>query len=217
MIINMFVGERLLKLSDIAREIHTGVLTRRIIFEDSELASMSEAETAALTSARILVPKAIADGVIDHSQLQEVKLKKEVKEKFRTHLGDVIMKLSSPYDCCVIEDEEDENLIVPSFCLRIGSIDEEYDPYFIMAYLTSASAWKQIEKTMMGRALSIISNESVSELILPVMTPEKRREAGERYMKTLEFRRTAGSVIKLEKERNDSLFLSMEVNGEEKL
>lgn len=206
-----------MKLSDIAREIHTGVLTRRIIFEDSELASMSEAETAALTSARILVPKAIADGVIDHSQLQEVKLKKEVKEKFRTHLGDVIMKLSSPYDCCVIEDEEDENLIVPSFCLRIGSIDEEYDPYFIMAYLTSASAWKQIEKTMMGRALSIISNESVSELILPVMTPEKRREAGERYMKTLEFRRTAGRVIKLEKERNDSLFLSMEVNGEEKL
>ena len=205
-----------MKLSDIAGEIYTGVLTRRIIFEDSELASMSEAETAALTSARILVPKAIADGVIDHSQLQEVKLKKEVKEKFRTHLGDVIMKLSSPYDCCVIEDEEDENLIVPSFCLRIGSIDEDYDPYFIMAYLTSASAWKQIEKTMMGRALSIISNESVSELILPVMTPEKRREAGERYMKTLEFRRTAGRVIKLEKERNDSLFLSMEVNGEEK-
>ena len=217
MIINMFVGERLLKLSDIAREIHTGVLTRRIIFEDSELASMSEAETAALTSARILVPKAIADGVIDHSQLQEVKLKKEVKEKFRTHLGDVIMKLSSPYDCCVIEDEEDENLIVPSFCLRIGSIDEEYDPYFIMAYLTSASAWKQIEKTMMGRALSIISNESVSELMLPDMTSEQRHEAGYRYKKTLEFRRTAARIIRLEKERNDSLFLSMEVNGEEKL
>ena len=205
-----------MKLSDIADEIYTGVLTRRVVFEEGELAAMSEAETVTLESARILMPKAIADGVIDPNQLQEVKLKKEVKEKFRTHLGDVIMKLSSPYDCCVIEDEEDENLIVPSFCLRIGSIDEEYDPYFIMAYLTSASAWKQIEKTMMGRALSIISNESVSELILPVMTPEKRREAGERYMKTLEFRRTAGRVIKLEKERNDSLFLSMEVNGEEK-
>lgn len=206
-----------MKLSDIAVEIYTGVLTRRIIFEDSELASMSEAETAALTSARILVPKAIADGVIDHSQLQEVKLKKEVKEKFRTHLGDVIMKLSSPYDCCVIEDEEDENLIVPSFCLRIGSIDEEYDPYFIMAYLTSASAWKQIEKTRMGRALSIISNESVSELMLPDMTSEQRHEAGYRYKKTLEFRRTAGRIIRLEKERNDSLFLSMEVNDEAKL
>lgn len=206
-----------MKLSDIAGEIYTGVLTRRVVFEEGELAAMSEAEVATLESARILMPKAIADGVIDPNQLQEVKLKKEVKEKFRTHLGDVIMKLSSPYDCCVIEDEEDENLIVPSFCLRIGSIDEEYDPYFIMAYLTSASAWKQIEKTMMGRALSIISNESVSELILPVMTPEKRREAGERYMKTLEFRRTAGRVIKLEKERNDSLFLSMEVNDEAKL
>ena len=206
-----------MKLSDIAGEIYTGVLTRRVVFEEGELAAMSEAEVATLESARILMPKAIADGVIDPNQLQEVKLKKEVKEKFRTHLGDVIMKLSSPYDCCVIEKEEDENLIVPSFCLRIGSIDEAYDPYFIMAFLTSASAWKQIEKTMMGRALSIISNESVSELILPVMTPEKRREAGERYMKTLEFRRTAGRVIKLEKERNDSLFLSMEVNDEAKL
>ena len=206
-----------MKLSDIADEIYTGVLTRRVVFEEGELAAMSEAETATLESARILVPKAIADGVIDHSQLQEVKLKKEVKEKFRTHLGDVIMKLSSPYDCCVIEDEEDENLIVPSFCLRIGSIDEEYDPYFIMAFLTSASAWKQIEKTMMGRALSIISNESVSELMLPDMTPEQRHEAGYRYKKTLEFRRTAARIIRLEKERNDSLFLSMEVNDEAKL
>lgn len=206
-----------MKLSDIADEIYTGVLTRRVVFEEGELAAMSEAETATLESARILVPKAIADGVIDPNQLQEVKLKKEVKEKFRTHHGDVIMKLSSPYDCCVIEDEEDENLIVPSFCLRIGSIDEEYDPYFIMAYLTSASAWKQIEKTLMGRALSIISNESVSELMLPDMTPEQRREAGERYMKTLEFRRSAGRIIRLEKERNDSLFLSLEVKGEEKL
>ena len=206
-----------MKLSDIAGEIYTGVLMRRVVFEDSELAAMSDAETATLESARILVPKAIADGVIDHSQLQEVKLKKEVKEKFRTHQGDIIMKLSSPYDCCVIEKEEDENLIVPSFCLRIGSIDEDYDPYFIMAYLTSASAWKQIEKTMMGRALSIISNESVSELMLPSMTPEQRHEAGYRYEKTLEFRRSAGRIIRLEKERNDSLFLSMEVNDEAKL
>ena len=206
-----------MKLSDIADEIYTGVLTRRVVFDDSELAAMSEAETATLESARILMPKAIADGVIDHSQLQEVKLKKEVKEKFRTHLGDVIMKLSSPYDCCVIEDEEDENLIVPSFCLRIGSIDEAFEPYFLMAFLTSASAWKQIEKTMMGRALSIISNESVSELMLPDMTSEQRHEAGYRYERTLEFRRTAGRIIRLEKERNDSLFLSLEVKGEEKL
>lgn len=206
-----------MKLSDIAGEIYTGVLTRRVVFEDSELAAMSEAETATLESARILVPKAIADGVIDPNQLQEVKLKKKVKEKFRTHQGDIIMKLSSPYDCCVIEKEEDENLIVPSFCLRIGSIDEEYDPYFIMAYLTSASAWKQIEKTMMGRALSIISNESVSELMIPDITPEQRHEAGYRYKKTLEFRRTAVRIFRLEKERNDSLFLSMEVNDEAKL
>ncbi|MDY4799087.1 MAG: hypothetical protein SO157_07075 [Bullifex sp.] len=206
-----------MKLSDIAGEIYTGVLTRRVVFEEGELAAMSEAETVTLESARILMPKAIAYGVIDPNQLQEVKLKKEVKEKFRTHLGDVIMKLSSPYDCCVIEKEEDENLIVPSFCLRIGSIDEAYDPYFIMAFLTSASAWKQIEKTMMGRALSIISNESVSELMLPDMTPEQRHEAGYRYERTLEFRRTAGRIIRLEKERNDSLFLSMEVNDEAKL
>ena len=206
-----------MKLSDIAVEIYTGVLTRRVVFEEGELAAMSEAEVATLESARILMPKAIADGVIDPNQLQEVKLKKEVKEKFRTHLGDVIMKLSSPYDCCVIEKEEDENLIVPSFCLRIGSIDEAYDPYFIMAFLTSASAWKQIEKTRMGRALSIISNESVSELMLPDMTPEQRHEAGYRYERTLEFRRTAGRIIRLEKERNDSLFLSLEVKGEEKL
>lgn len=206
-----------MKLSDIAGAIITGVLTRRVVIGDEELSSQGSEEASKLPTVRILVPKAITDGAIDHGQLQEVKLKKEVPDRFFTHRGDIIMKLSSPYDCCVIEDEEDENLLVPSFCLRISELDDNFDPYFIMAFLTSASAWKQIKKTMTGRTLSIISNESVSELILPDMTTEQMHVVAGRYRKTLEFRRTASNIIRLEKERNDSYFLSLEADGEQKL
>ena len=115
-----------MKIRDIADEIITGVLTRRVVWEEGN------GDPSLLKSEKILVPKAINDGLIDHSLLQEVKLYKEVKDKFYTKKGDVIMKLSTPYDSCVIEKEEDEGLIVPSFSLIIRKINPKYNPYFVI-------------------------------------------------------------------------------------
>ena len=80
-----------MKIRDIADEIITGVLTRRVVWEEGN------GDPSLLKSEKILVPKAINDGLIDHSLLQEVKLYKEVKDKFYTKKGDVIMKLSTHF------------------------------------------------------------------------------------------------------------------------
>ena len=87
-----------MKLKEITDDIITGVLTRRVVYE-------GENNDPSLQEGKILVPKAINDGLIDHSLLQKVKLIKEVKEKFYTKMGDVIMKLSTPYDSCAIDRE----------------------------------------------------------------------------------------------------------------
>ena len=193
-----------MKIRDIADEIITGVLTRRVVWEEGN------GDPSILKSEKILVPKAINDGLIDHSLLQEVKLYKEVKDKFYTKKGDVIMKLSTPYDSCVIEKEEDEGLIVPSFSLIIRKINPKYNPYFVMAFLSSKCAWAQIKNSREGRVLSIINNVSVAELDVPDFNDEEIKEISNRYKRFLNFKRLSAEIISLEKERNDSLFLKNE-------
>ena len=191
-----------MKLKDVAEEIITGVLTRRIVYDGDADSSLQEG--------KILVPKSITDGLIDHTLLQTSRLGKLVKEKFYTRKGDVIMKLSTPYDSCVIEKKEDEGLIVPSFSVIIRGIRAPYDPYFIMAFLSSKRAWSHIERSRSGRALSIISNESVSELELPSFSETEMKDISTRFRRYLEFRRLSAEIIGLEKERNDILFLGKE-------
>ena len=193
-----------MKIRDIADEIITGVLTRRVVWEEGN------GDPSLLKSEKILVPKAINDGLIDHSLLQEVKLYKEVKDKFYTKKGDVIMKLSTPYDSCVIEKEEDEGLIVPSFSLIIRKINPKYNPYFVMAFLSSKCAWAQIKNSREGRVLSIINNVSVAELDVPDFNDKEIKEISNRYKRFLNFKRLSAEIISLEKERNDSLFLKNE-------
>ena len=194
-----------MKLKEITEDIITGVLTRRVVYE-------GENNDPSLREGKILVPKAINDGLIDHSLLQKVKLIKEVKEKFYTKMGDVIMKLSTPYDSCFIDREEDEGLIVPSFSLIIRGLKSDYDPYFIMAFLSSRYAWNQIERLRSGRTITILSNESVAELEVPEFKKLERERISERYKNYLEFKRMSSEIIELEKERNDVMFFSKEAS-----
>ena len=194
-----------MKLTHIADRLLPGVLTRRVVDD-------GEDNDSSLKEGRILVPKAIDDGLIDHSLLQRVKLDKEVKDKFYTKKGDVIMKLSTPYDSCFIDREEDEGLIVPSFSLIIRGLKSDYDPYFIMAFLSSRYAWNQIERLRSGRTITILSNESVAELDIPEFKKLERERISERYKNYLEFKRMSSEIIELEKERNDVMFFSKEAS-----
>ena len=194
-----------MKLKDVAEDIITGVLTRRVVYD-------GENNDPSLPDGKILVPKAINDGLIDHSLLQSVKLDREVKDKFYTKMGDVIMKLSTPYDSCSIDREEDEGLIVPSFSVIIRGIGVKYNPYFIMAFLSSKYAWNQIERLRSGRVLTILSNESVAELEIPEFSEPEIKRISERYKNYLEFKRISSEIMKLEKERNDVLFFSKEAS-----
>ena len=194
-----------MKLKDIAEDIITGVLTRRVVYDGEE-------NNPSLPNGKILVPKAINDGLIDHSLLQTVKLDREVKDKFYTKMGDVIMKLSTPYDSCSIDREEDEGLIVPSFSVIIRGIGDEYNPYFIMAFLSSKYAWNQIERLRSGRVLTILSNESVAELEIPEFSEPEIKRISERYKNYLKFKRLSSEIMELEKERNDILFFSKEAS-----
>ena len=64
---------------------------------------------------RVLLPKAINNGCISESELVLNKMKTKLDPSKLTMEGDIIVKLSTPYDCCII-DEKNVGLVVPSFC-----------------------------------------------------------------------------------------------------
>lgn len=51
-----------------------------------------------LGNVQVLVPKAIVSGVIVKEDLGDAELGKQIDEEKYTHKGDVVIKLSTPYD-----------------------------------------------------------------------------------------------------------------------
>lgn len=67
---------------------------------------------------KVLIPKAISNGRVNPLELATLDVKIGVDSKRITQEGDIVMKLSTPYDACIIT-KEDEGLLVPSFCVII--------------------------------------------------------------------------------------------------
>lgn len=69
---------------------------------------------------KVLIPKAISKGRILKEELQDIKLKNLLPENKLSMKNDIIIKLSTPYEACVIDDDN-VGLVIPSFCaiLRI--------------------------------------------------------------------------------------------------
>ena len=96
-----------MKLKDITHKIYSGQIITRV-------EAKAEIGDRVVEERKVLVPKAILEGRIIHSDLGLVKLKRKADENRVTKEGDIILKLSTPHDAVYIQ-KEDEGLMVPSF------------------------------------------------------------------------------------------------------
>ena len=129
------------QLGDIAKTITTGQIMNRVTLgkdeeDDSSCFNMQE-----------LLPGAISGGVVHLDNTLEVRLKKTPLENKMTKMNDIVIKLSSPYDCALVTEEE-EGLLVPSYCAIISGINEEHiNIKYLVGYLNSDYAR---EKMLIG-------------------------------------------------------------------
>ena len=63
---------------------------------------------------QVLAPKAISNGIIIKEDLGKAVLSKDVDENKYTKEGDVVIKLSTPYDAAYVTSK-DIGLVIPSF------------------------------------------------------------------------------------------------------
>ena len=154
---------------------------------------------------KVVIPKAItAEGFISIEDMPEEKLKTEPPIDRITREGDIVIKLSTPFDSAIVT-KETEGCIVPSFCAIIrnnGTLDIDY----LRAFLASKDCKEQLKAKVVGAVMSILSIGKIKSVEIPDLDEEQQRKIGAHYRKVQEKLQTMRQIILLENKRNDILF-----------
>ena len=173
---------------------------------------VSNAGEPAVEQRKVIVPKSILpDGSILDEDMPEEGFRVEVGPKYLAEAGDIVMKLSTPYDAAVVTEEE-AGCVVPSFCAIIRS-SGILDPAYLLAFLNSASCKDQLKSMVAGAVMAMLSVGKIRNVLIPVPKEEEQKKLGERFLENQERIKLIREIMDLETKRNDILFWEMEKNS----
>lgn len=190
------------KLKELGLEIVGGQIVQRVI------ADVVRGEEVLDHERKTIVAKTIAEGLIDEEGIVVNNYKTTFDDKKLTHEGDIIVKLSAPYNAVII-DKDHEGMLVSSFCSIVRNVTQ-IDKKYLVAFLNSDVAQNQLKNSVVGSVMSILSNGKLGELEIPVPSKEKQEEIGSYFEKTIKNRILLAKIIKLEEEKLASLILNLE-------
>lgn len=167
---------------------------------------------------KVVVPKSIhGDGSIEPSEMQTI-LVREDAGKYENRLtleGDIVIKLSPPYDAAIVT-KETEGCLIPSFCAAVRCHDEDYRLFFL-AFLNSRSCKDQLKASVAGSLMQLVSSGKIKELnvFMPScgdgsISRDECVRIGEMYGRSRERLEVMRKIQQLEAERNDLLFKELE-------
>lgn len=166
-----------------------------------------------IDTVNVLVPRAIVNGMVEHKNLAILDIKTKLDEKKLTKVGDIVLKLSTPYDACVITTN-DEGLLVPSFCAIINNLPNYLDKNYLLAFLNSRLCTDQIKSLTANSTIAILSVGGIKKICVSIPDMTLQKEIGNNYLKTCEKIKTINQIIALEQEKLDTIFINMEKNND---
>ena len=188
------VLKELLKIGEIkGLELIGGQITARIEAKD---------KNNAIGTVKVIVPKAIKGGKILHEELNELDYKVELDEKRLTRKGDIVLKMPSPYDAAVIT-EEDEGLLIPSFCIIIRNTDLSMDSDYLAAFFNSNVYLEQVKAMVSGAAMPMLTIGKIKDVVVRSVALEDQKQIAEYYRNISLKEEILARVIALEKEKLD--------------
>lgn len=171
--------------------------------------------------AKVLVPKAISNAFVDKSSLMQIVCEKTSKENFDTEdltlfvdeskitkADTLVLKLSTPYDACIIT-KDDENLLVSSFCASLKVTDPDVNLLYLLAFLNSNLFRDQIKNFVAGSSIPLVSVAAVKETKIPIPQKEEQEKIGTDFINTMKKIKLVNKIAALETEKLDSIFYGM--------
>lgn len=162
-----------------------------------------------IAQATVLVPKAISNGVVIREYLGKAELKQHLDAEKVTKKGDIVIKLSTPYDCTYIT-EENEGLAVPSFCAIIRGLDDSdvVDAKYFTAFLNTEYMREQLKAKVVGSTMAMIKITDIRKIKCPDISIEKQRELGKAYFLSCQKKETLKKMIEAEDELMTNIILN---------
>lgn len=174
----------------------------------SRVTARTDAGEESVQEIKVVIPKCIhADGTIDAEEMATEQLKTTPDPKKLTEVGDIVIKLSTPYDAAMV-DEESAGCIIPSFCAIVKNTGT-LDPKYLLAFLNSETCKKQLKMQVSGVGMTVLSVGKVKELKIPVPPIEYQHYVGEHFIETQRKIKIVRQIIKLEAQKNNILFRDM--------
>jgi len=170
----------------------------------TRLTAKEESGDSVVEERRIMIPKCIlSDGTIDVSELPVEKLKSPADEKKITRAGDIVIKLSTPYDSAIVT-EDAAGCLVPSFCaiIRCNEVKKEY----LQAFLSTTGCKNQLKNQVAGAIMTILSVGKLGNVDVPDADEETQIKIGQGYIQTQEKIAALKRIVELEAKRNDIIF-----------
>lgn len=190
-----------MKLEDYAEIIVGQIMTRVTVSGDEEGKPI-----------RVLIPKAISNGVVNFDDAGFAVINKEITSEKYTHEGDVVIKLSTPYDAAYITAEA-EGLAIPSFCAAIRSTSNRIDAKYLSAFLNSRYVRDQLTAKVSGGIKPMVKVTDIRSLELPDIPESDMRDIGEAFILSGEKRETLLEMVRTEEKIMDAIIMNSIVGG----
>lgn len=146
---------------------------------DSRQGAVVYAETRELT---VLALPALADGLIDHSQLDGPRsFPVAPPEDTLLHEGDVVIQLSPPFSVA-LAGAQDVGILVPSTCAMLRYRDGANPPLlpaYLAAYLSLSPVSELLRSKATGGALQVLTSAQIGEIDIPLIDMDRQRKLAE--------------------------------------
>ena len=162
-----------MKLKEVAK-ITVGQIMPRVSAENKN-------EEEIIGTVNVLAPKAISDGIIVKENLGELQICKKIDEEKFTKEGDVVVKLSTPYDATYVT-KENEGLAVPSFCAIIRVKEDKLDAKYLSAFFNTEYVREILKSKVMGSIRPMVKVSDLRNIDTPYVSEEDMADIGQAYI-----------------------------------
>lgn len=195
-----------MKLKEVAK-ITVGQIMPRVSAENKN-------EEEIIGTVNVLAPKAISDGIIVKENLGELQICKKIDEEKFTKEGDVVVKLSTPYDATYVT-KENEGLAVPSFCAIIRVKEDKLDAKYLSAFFNTEYVREILKSKVMGSIRPMVKVSDLRNLDIPYVSEEDMADIGQAYILSRKKKSILSDMIETETKIMENIVLKSIKKGME--
>lgn len=161
---------------------------------------------------RVLSPKAISNGVIDMDDIGTTVVTKEIDKDKYTREGDVVIKLSTPYDAAYITSES-AGLAIPSFCAIIRLSDNRVGAGYLSAFLNSKYVKNQLIAKVSGGVKPMVKVTDIRNLEFPTVSQTDMQDIGEAFLLSGKKKKALLDMIRTEEQTMSTIVMNSIIGG----